>query len=137
MRERAFRFAPTELPTCIMVTYYVYSLAVAGGEPESCEGLDNIGNSALLQCQRSDDCLFLDCNATSIAGFGAVLHLYPCDKPPAIELLFKKPDGLSPVGKFNSSDPITANIYLNITTKFEITVSWITNQIFSFSVCFN
>jgi hypothetical protein len=62
-----------------------------------------------------------------------VLHLYPCDKPPAIELFFKTPDGLSPVGEFNSSDPITANIYLNITTKFEITVSWITNQIFSFS----
>jgi hypothetical protein len=34
------------------------------------------------------------------------------------------------VGEFDSSDPIRT---LNITTKFEITVSWITNQIFSFS----
>jgi hypothetical protein len=70
-----------------------------------------LGNSAFLQCQRSDDCLSLDCNATGIADFGAVLRLHPCDKPPAIELFFKTPDGLSPVGKFNSSDPIiTANI---------------------------
>jgi hypothetical protein len=49
--------------------------AVAAGKPESCEGLDNIiaKSAATLQCQRNDDCLSLDCNATDLAGFGAVL----------------------------------------------------------------
>jgi hypothetical protein len=110
--------------------------AVAAGKPESCEGLDNIiaKSAATLQCQRNDDCLSLDCNATDLAGFGAVLLLHPCDKPPAIELFFKTPDGLSPVGEFDSSDPIrTTGAPLMEGAEFQITVSWITNQTVSLS----
>ena len=133
-------FAPIELPTCIIITYHVISPStIAVGKPESCKGLDNIiDTSSALQCQKSDDCLSLDCNATGMAGSGAVLLLHPCDRPPAIELFFKTPDGLSPVGKFDSSDPIrTTGAPLMEGAEFQITVSWITNQTVSLSVSFH
>ena len=67
-----------------------------------------------------------------------MLHLHPCDRPPAIELFFKTPLGLSPVGKFDSSDPVrTAEIPLLSIGVFEITLSWITNQTVTISVCFS
>ena len=110
---------------------------VAAGTPESCEGLDNIiANIEVLQCQRNDDCLSLDCDAIDMEGFGAVLYLFPCDRPPAIELISKTPLGNSSVGKFNSSQTRTTVIDLGNGTEFQTTISWITNQTASISVCF-
>ena len=134
-------FAPVEPSTCITVTY-VISLPIYVGAvtpPASCVGLDNIianiATSGVLQCQRSDDCLSLNCNATHMEGFGAVLHFLHCDRPPAIELFSKTPLGQSPTGKFDSSDPMRTTVITSENgTDFEITISWITTQTASISV---
>ena len=118
---------------CYMISFPTYT---AVSEPESCEINDNIADSAVLQCQRSDDCLSLDCNGIHMEDFGAVLHLLPCDRPPAIEIFSKTPLGRSSVEKFNSSDRMrTTEIDLGNGTVFWMTVSWITTQIASLSVC--
>ena len=68
---------------------------------------------------------------------GAVLYLLPCDRPPAIELFSKTPLGQSLVGKFNSSVPTrTIKIDARSGIELQITISWITNQTVSLSVCF-
>lgn len=97
--------------------------------PESCDGLDAIGNSSYLQCERSNDCLHLDCNVTLYEGYGAKLDLLPCDEPPAIEVFLKSPNGQSPLGKFDSSDPSrTTAAPLDDVFDFQFIFSWITNQ---------
>ena len=114
----------------------LFLCVLATAEPESCDGLDSIGNSSALQCDRSSDCLSLDCNATETSGDGAILHLFPCDNPPAIEIIFKSLLGQSSVGKFDSSNPSrTTGVPLAGDVEFQLTVSWVTTQTATITVC--
>ena len=135
-------FASVEPLTYSAIRFVISSpTCLAVGKPESCEGLDIINNniavSTVLQCQRSDDCLSLDCDGIQTEDYGAVLYLLPCDRPPAIELFSKTPLGNSSEGKFDSSDQTrTAVIDLGSGTVFWMTMSWITAQTVSLSVRF-
>jgi hypothetical protein len=99
--------------------------------PESCEGLDNIGNSERLECVPSEDCLSALCNVTNpFTGYGAIVHLLPCDQPPALEILLLSPDAVTSVWKFDSSTPSrTTSVPLtddtnSFSVEFRMTVSW-------------
>ena len=107
------------------------------GVPESCEGLDNIGNAEQLDCLRTVDCLSVTCNVTSLfEGYGAKMDLFPCHRPPGLEIFLISPNATTSVGEFDSSMPSrTTGVPLNneegeggLTAEFQITVSWAIQQ---------
>jgi hypothetical protein len=107
------------------------------GVPESCEGLDNIGKARVLDCERTPDCLSQICNVSEgLFGHGATLLLFPCDQPPALEILLNSPEGSGTVGKFDSSTPSrTTGVPLNDQGfQFQITVVWATPRTASIMV---
>ena len=112
----------------IMLIIYMFS--------ESCEGLDKIDSSPLLDCDINENCLSMDCNVTSFAGHGAILILLPCDRPlPALKLLLKSPSGTTSLGKFDSSEPRrTTTASLSDAATFVITISWASTNIATIEV---
>ena len=95
------RFAQTD-----NIAEFCTSFPRSADVPESCEGLDNIGKARKLDCERSADCLSQTCNVTDVfIGYGATLLLFPCDQPPAFEILFNSPKGSNTVEKYDSSTP--------------------------------
>ena len=113
------------------------TIVIATGVPESCEGLDNIGKARVLDCERTPDCLSQICNVSEgLFGHGATLLLFPCDQPPALEILLNSPEGSGTVGKFDSSTPSrTTGVPLNDQGfQFQITVVWATPRTASIMV---
>ena len=136
------RFATTNLAASQFSYGFACFIPHTSGVPESCEGLDNIGNSEHLDCVRSVDCLRTTCNVTDhFDGYGATLELFPCYRPPGLEILLISPDAITSVGEFDSSRPSrTTGVPLNdeeedgLSAEFQITVSWPTAQTASIMV---
>ena len=97
----------------------------------------NIGKADVLDCEPATDCLSETCNVTDVlTGHGATLVLFPCDKPPALQILLNSPTGSDSVGKFDSRNPSrTTGVPLGDDGGFEfqINVEWPTPRTASLS----